>query len=269
MIELEFNFIGVETVDFGRAFRFYTEAVGIEPAASSPSDSWAMLVSGMEDTPVAGARGLRCELFGREGELPDDRRWSHHQNLRPSIQVEDLEATTEALQERGVSFAGTIEDAAWGQSIEFSTPGGVRWSLAHAPDFPAGRGLKTPHMGWAELKVADQDRQQQFYTQLMGLSVGGRHGSGMRLEQGAGDPQLFLVPGGERTISERTDGSPFFDHPVWMSFETPDINEASAWLSSHDVPLLREIMSHDWAGKDFVIEDPEGNPIQVVEYLDH
>lgn len=269
MVELTFNFIGVEAVDFRRAVRFYTEEVGIEPAAISSAESWAMLVSGMDESPVADATGLRCELFKQDGEPPDERRWGHHQNLRPSIQVEDLQATTETLHERGVSFTGEIEETARGQSIEFSAPEGIRWSLAHAPDFPTGRDLETPYLGWADLKVADQERQERFYTQIMGLSVGERYGSLVRLEQGVGDPQLFLEPGGEHESGEGTEESPFLGHPVWMSFETPDINEASAWLSSHGVPRLQEITSHDWAGKDIVIEDPEGNPIQVIEYLDH
>lgn len=269
MVELQFNFIGVETVDFERALSFYAAVIGIEAASASPSDSWAMLVSGMDDSPGADARGLRCELFGRSGEPPDERHWGHHQTLRPSIQVDDLQATREALQERGVQFTGEIEETTWGQFVEFTTPGGIRWSLANAPDFPAGDGLGTPHLGWAELKVADRDRQQQFYTQTMGLTVGKRQGSRVRLEQGVGDPQLFLVPGGERTTAEQADESPFLEHPVWTSFKTPDIEDASAWLRSQDVPLLQDITSHDWAGKDIVIEDPDGNPIQVVEYLDH
>lgn len=268
MVDLEFNFIGVETVDFDRAFRFYTDAVGIEPAASTPSDSWAMLVSGMEDSPVSGARGLRCELFERDGEPPDERHWGYRQNLRPSIQVEDLPAVRSTLQNRGVSYIDDIVETAWGRRFEFSAPEGIRWSLASAPDFPAGEDLETPHVGWAELKVENRNRQEEFYTQIMGLSVGERYGSRVRLEQGAGDPQLFLEPGGERVSAEGAGDSPFIGHPVWMSFETPDVTESSARLNSHDVPVLREITSHDWAGKDIVIEDPEGNPIQVVEYLD-
>lgn len=103
----------------------------------------------------------------------------------------------------------------------------------------------------------------------MGLSVAERSDSRVRLEQGAGDPQLFLEPGGEHESGARTMDSPFLGHPVWMSFETPAITEASDWFDSHDVPLLQEITTHDWAGKDIVVADPEGNPIQVVEYLDH
>lgn len=269
MVDLKFNFIGVETADFTRAFRFYTRAMGVEPAAASPSESWAMLVSGMDETPVTDATGLRCELFEQEGEAPTNRRWGDQQNLRPSIQVRDLQAASEVLHERGVPVGNNVQETRWGQSIELIAPEDVRWSIAHAPEFPAGRGLETPHIGWAELKVVDLERQERFYTEIMGLSTAERSGSCIRLEQGVGEPQLFLEPGGEQEPGARTNESPFLGHPVWMSFETSDLTSTSAWFDSQDVPRLQEITTHDWAGKDIVIEDPEGNPMQVVEYLDH
>lgn len=269
MVDLKFNFIGVEPVDFTEAFRFFTEVVGIDPAAASSSESWAMLVAGMDETPVTAATGLRCELFEQEGELPAERRWGRHQNLRPSIQIKDLQTVTEALQERGVRVSDEIEVTPWGQCVEFRVSDDIRWSLANAPDFPVGTGLKTPHIGWAELKVVNLERQAAFYSQTMGMSVAERYDSRIRLEQGLGEPQLSLEPGGEQDPGSGTDDSPFLDCPVWMSFETPDITEASAWFTSRDVPLLQDITTHDWAGKDIVIEDPDGNPIQVVEYLDH
>lgn len=59
----------------------------------------------------------------------------------------DLQASRAELQERGVSFTGELEDTDWGQSIEFTAPEGVRWSLAHAPAYPAGQSVQTPHLG--------------------------------------------------------------------------------------------------------------------------
>ena len=68
--------------------------------------------------------------------------------------------------------------------------------------------------------------------------------------------------------TERGNSSPFLKQPVWTSFETPDIDEASNWLIAQKVPLVQDVTSHDWGGKDVVIEDVDGNPIQVVEYHD-
>lgn len=268
-VEFEFNFVGVNAGHFRRALRFYTNTMGVHPAETDEdADGWAMLVAGWDESPTANGRGLRCELFQREIEPPTERWWGRNQNIRPSIQVTDLPTVRAELQRRGVSFTGDISGTPWGETIEFSTPEGVRWSLAHAPNFPSAQGVQTPHIGWTELKAADRDGQEQFYTQIMGLTIGERYDSSVRLEQGAGNPQLFIEPGGEQVITGQGKSSSFLKQPVWTSFETPDIDEASKWLTARKVPLVRDVTSHDWGGKDIVIEDVDGNPIQVVEYLD-
>lgn len=271
MVELTFNFVGVNAVDFRRAFTFYTNVLGVQPAEPRPHDdteSWAMLVAGWDESPVSDGRGLRCELFERNVEPPGERQWGRHQNVRPSIQVDNLEATLTDLWERGVAFTGNLADTKWGRSIEFTAPEGIRWSLAHAPAYPAGQSVQTPHLGWVELKADDLDGQQDFYTQVMGLSVGERFVSGARLEQGAGDPLLFLESGGERVTADGEHESPFDVQPVWLSFETPDITEAAAWLTDHGISLLQDVTTHDWGGTDLVVVDADGNPLQVVEYHD-
>jgi predicted enzyme related to lactoylglutathione lyase len=268
VVELRFNFIGVNAADFGRAFAFYTDVLGVRPAKpSSPAeaDSWAMLVAGWDESPAPDGRGLRCELFERDIEPPAERRWGRNQNVRPSIQVADLLGTKETLNDRGVTFTGAITDTDTGQSVEFMDPDGVRWSLAQAADLPAGPGMEVPHLGWVELKAADVDSQVDFYTRVMGLTAGDQSGSRVRLQQGSGDPLIFLQSGGERVTVEG-DHSPFDVQPVWLSFETPDIGEAKSWLTDHGVSLLRDLESHDWGGTDLLIRDGDGNPLQVVEY---
>jgi catechol 2,3-dioxygenase-like lactoylglutathione lyase family enzyme len=271
MVELEFNFIGVNAADFRGAVAFYTDVLGVRPAEpTSPdeSDSWAMLVAGWDDSPILDGHGLRCELFERDADPPDERWWGRNQNVRPSIQVADLPATEAELHERGVSFTEEIEDTGWEQSIEFTAHDGVRWSLAHAPNYPAGQSVRTPFLGWAELKSADLNKQQDFYTQIMGLTVSDRSASRVRLEQGAAKPLLFLEPGGERVTAGKRWDSPFDVQPVWLSFETPDITEATAWLTDHGISPIRDVESHEWGGTDVIIQDADGNPLQVVEYHD-
>ena len=196
-VEFEFNFIGVNAGHFQRVLRFYTNTLGVQPAETDEdADGWAMLVAGWDESPTADGRGLRCELFQRDIEPPIERWWGRNQNIRPSIQVTDLATVRAELQKRGVPFTGEISETPWGEMIELSTPGDVRWSLARAPDFPSAQGVRTPHIGWTELKAADQNGQVQFYTQIMGLTIGERYDSSVRLEQGAGNPQLFIEPGG-------------------------------------------------------------------------
>lgn len=271
MVDLALNFVGVNAADFGRAFAFYTATLGVDPAAPTPpedAESWAMLVAGWDDSPVADAHDLRCELFERASDPPDERWWGRNQNVRPAIAVTDLEGTVATLQDRGVPFTGDIEDTDWGRLVEFTAPEGVRWSLATTASGPAGRGVQTPHIGWLELKAADLAAQVDFYTGILGLSVGERSASRVRLEQGAGEPLLFLESGGER-VPHGADADAAFDgHPVWTSVETSDVTEAAGWFADNGVTILQEVTTHDWGGTDFAIADPDGNPLQVVEY-DH
>jgi hypothetical protein len=40
-------------------------------------------------------------------------------------------------------------------------------------------------------------------------------------------------------------------------------------MKSHNVPILTEITRKDWGGIDFYITDQDGNPIQIVQYVQH
>lgn len=269
MVEFRFNFVGVNTADFRRAFAFYTDVFGIRPAAEPSPDepgSWAMLIAGWDESPVPDAQGLRCELFQRDVEGSDERWWGCHQNVRPCVQVTDLAAAVSELRRRGVSVTSERTDRGWGESIEISAAEDVRWSIAHARSYPAAPGLRTPHLGWVDLWVADMDAQRDYYTEVMGLTAAERSGASVRLEQGPDEPLLFLGPGGERVPVGGQRDSPFEVQPVWMSFETNDIGEARAWLTDHGVPLLEDVTRHDWGGSDLVSRDADGNPLQVVEY---
>lgn len=271
MVEFAFNFIGVNAGDFEGAFSFYTKTLGVraaKTALSEDSTSWAMLVEGWDASPTSQGEGLRCELFDREAKPPEERSWGHHQNARPSIHVADLPTIEDTLRGRGVSFASEHSVTEWSRSIEFTAPEAVRWSLAHTPDDPAGPGVETPYLGSVELKTAELEDQRDFYTDVMGLTVGTRSDSRVRLDQGVGKPFLTLEPGGERVTPEGEGDSPFDIQPVWLSFETSDMSEAMGWLTDQGVPLIQDITRHDWGGTDAIIADSDGNPIQVVEYRD-
>lgn len=71
----------------------------------------------------------------------------------------------------------------------------------------------------------------------------------------------------DSTISKIKRGAPFDVQTGWLSFETPDITEATAWLSDHGVSPIQVIEAHE-GGSDVIIQGVEGNLIQVVEYLE-
>ncbi len=250
---LVLNWLGVHVADFAASLRFYTDVLGIH--ASDVKPDWAFF-----DT-----TGMTLELFGGAPPTPD-RSWGRGQAVRPSIQVADLPGTMAEMRRRGVDFTGEIERAASREQVEFAAPEGIRWTLAHAPEYPFGAGLHRPHIGWVELKVQRLAQQRAFYSEVLGLRPDVEHGQAV-LRQGPGEPLLFLVTGGQRAAPLQVTGGLLRPAPpLMMSFETDDIAQAAAWLRAHEIPLVIGITHRHWGGTDLFIADADGNPIQVVQY---
>lgn len=253
---IKLNWIGIHVANFEMSLRFYTEVLGMRATDVKPD--WAYI----ETT------GMVFELFGG-GEIPTNKiTWGHGQPIRPSIQVTDLYKMVAELRQRGVEFTGNIEKTSFGEMSEFIAPENLRWTLVHAPGYPAGMSLNKPHIGWLDLKVDRLVEQQNFYSKVLGLaSENGKDGQ-VLLKQGPGEPILFLEPGGQRATPfhlKQNILQPLPSHLI--SVETDNIDEAAAWMKSHNVPILTEITRKDWGGIDFYITDADGNPIQIVQYV--
>jgi len=253
---LKLNWIGIHVADFETSLRFYTDVLGMR--ATDTKSDWAYI----ETT------GMVFELFGG-GELPtNETTWGHGQPVRPSIQVTDLHEMVAELRQRGVQFIGDIQQTSFGEMIEFVAPENLRWTLVHAPDYPFGAGLNKPHIGWLELKVHHLAEQQVFYTEILGMRSDSRKDEQVILKQEPGGPFLFLEPGGERAASFQVKQNALEPMPSHLiSVETDNIEEAAVWMKSHNVPILTEITPKDWGGIDFYITDADGNPIQIVQYV--
>jgi catechol 2,3-dioxygenase-like lactoylglutathione lyase family enzyme len=114
--------ISVPVSDQERAKRFYTEVLGfiagrdsafrdnarwieVRPTADSPVT--LTLVTWFPSLPPGCLRGL-------------------------VLLADDLEATCEQLQQRGLSSASAIQSAPWGRYVTFSDPDGNGWVLQEA-----------------------------------------------------------------------------------------------------------------------------------------
>jgi predicted enzyme related to lactoylglutathione lyase len=53
----------------------------------------------------------------------------------------------------------------------------------------------------------------------------------------------------------------------WLACMVYDIEKAANWLKSQNVTILTEITRKGWGGIDLYITDPEGDLIQVVQYV--
>ena len=117
--------------------------------------------------------------------------------------------------------------------------------------------------GWLDIKAADLEAQVRFYREMFGLAAE-QHGSARTLGQGAGLPFLVFHPGGSR---RPPDPPPALENsPVWPAFQTPDIDTAYAWAKSRGAIITREItLIPQIRLRYFVLEDADGNPVQVFQ----
>jgi len=254
---LKLNWIGIHVADFEASLRFYTNVLGLNATDKKPD--WAYI----ETT------GMTFELFGGwSPPTPSQSAWGYGQSVRPGIQVANLNETVTVLRQRGVEFTGEIEKTAFGEMIEFMAPENKRWTLAYAPSLPFGLSLNKTHIGWIELKANRIAEQRTFYNKVLGLQPENGQGGKVILTQGLGEPILLLEPGGQQAAPFQIEQNTIQPMPSHlMSVETDHIEEAAAWLKSQGVPILTEITHKDWGGIDLYITDPDGNPIQVVQYV--
>ena len=260
-MDLKLNFLGVTVADFEPSYRFYTEVLGIEARHSKPD--WAYLETTGMTFELFGLESSDLSAFQRDVLPTPDQPWGRRQTIRPSFQIADLESTVSDFRRKGVAFAGDIERTAWGERIEFIAPEGFRWTLAHAPTYPFGSSMRKPHLGWVHMKAHDVAGQQVFYTSVMGLRPEASDEGQVVLGQAPRQPLLFLEPGGQLlpAIQGRKQS------PHFISFETDNIEQATAYMKTHNVPILQDVTREDWGGIDIYIKDLDGNPVQVVQYV--
>jgi predicted enzyme related to lactoylglutathione lyase len=247
-MDFKLNFIGVSVTDFATSFDFYTRVLGLKARHSTPG--WAYLES----------TGMVFELFS---EARGTARW---QAVRPAIQVTRLEPALAELRTRGVSLADGLERTPLGDEAGFMAPEDIQWRVAHAPGLPAAEHLQLPHIGWVELFAEQVDGQRLFYSEVMGLRAEQPGGRDVLLRQAPGEPLIILRPGGRRHTAGYRREMPRAGHPVTLSFETKDIQEASAYLASRRITVIQDVTHKAWGGTDMYIADADGNPVQVVQY---
>ena len=212
---------------------------------------------------VDQGRGLTVELFKATAAAPANRSFGTNQAVRPSIQVRALNEAVNGVRERGAPVTEDIQPGEIGERAVVRTPEGIDWTIASAEGLPAGDSLADPHVGWIDIKAADLEGQVRFYRDMFGL-VPGHYGSARTLGQGADLPFLVFHAGGER----RPPAPPptLENSPVWLAFQTNDIETAYARAESLGVTVTRKItLLPRIRLRYFVVEDADGNPVQVFQ----
>ncbi len=249
-MDFKLNFLGVTVANFEESYRFYAETLGIEVKHFKPG--WAAFQT----------TGMKFELFSGGPPAPPDRSWGHGQAIRPSFQIANLKKIVDYLKNKGVAFIGDINKASWGEYIEFIAPDKIHWILAHSPHSASSVSLQRPYIGGVEIKAHNHKEQQTFYTNLMGPPKSGLGKTGIIFRKADDEPLLVLESGGQLQSPIRS----WVQAPLFISFETANIQKAHDWLKLHGASVLEDIAEHRW-GRDFFIADADGNPIQIVQYV--
>ena len=255
-MNLKLNWLGLYVSDFKASLHYYTSVLGIATRVAK-SDFALFRTTGMTFEMFAGGTGPLQDQF-----------WGHGQAFRPGIMVDDLPGLTTELRSKGVQFTGEQTQTEPGEQVELLAPELLRWTLIHAPDNPNSTRLNRPHLGLVELKVLHQTEQRDFYAEFLGLQPEEQADGGIMFRQEPGNPLLVLKSGGEQAPPLQVhQGELYLPPPHLLGFETSDIEQAASQLKSLGVPILIDATRRDWGGIEMILSDPDGNPIQVVEYV--
>lgn len=272
MADITFNFIGISLVDWQAGHAYFRDTLGVKTTLNPDHGDWAVLGAAWDGYYDDDTHSLVVELFD-DGRAVPERYWGFNQGVRPAIHVNDLQATVERLEKRGVKFTGEIEKRAWGEQIEFHTVEGIRWSLSHCPGRQVRDDFSSPQFGHVAIKACRFEAQKQFYGEKMGLLITDEGADYVVFDQKAPDhPFIILERGGQagieqQPIPERWQNDPVRSAPIFLSMMTSDVVEMFKECKNAELSILRHIIHHDdWGGTDFHIADADGNPIQIVQY---
>lgn len=111
------------------------------------------------------------------------------------------------------------------------------------------------------INTVNFDKMLHFYTKVMKLGI--KHSKpgwaafqtvGMKLELFSTDKITHPAKAKSPTQS-----------PVFIGFETQNIEQSLDWIKSKNVLIIENLAAHSW-GKDFYFNDPDGNIIQIAQY---
>lgn len=252
------NWFGMAVQDVPVTTDFYSEKLGFAFWLDENKDQWCQFTT----------RRMTFELFKAHPERFEVRAWGDGQAFRPAILVSDLSASAAMLRDQGISHFHEISE--FGPQIEMIGPDGVRWSLGEDPKIDMD--WVHPIIGGIELKAANLEAQNDFYTRVFGMASQHKTDQAVQLSHPSGEAWLRIQAGGSSTALQAgtINPTPAFFFPIWISFETQDILQANAWLLRQEVTILRPFTYHaDWDGTDVILADVDGNAIQVVQYGKH
>lgn len=128
----------------------------------------------------------------------------------------------------------------------------------------AGRDpLRLQRLDHFGVDVADLERAERFYTELLGMTVQMRLPDQVLLRYGDGACALFLKPGRAPGGREQIDNPLGQSHHAFL-VDPADLGRARALFADRGVPQHAPI---DWGDHDCLyFLDPDGNLLELVAY---
>lgn len=115
---------------------------------------------------------------------------------------------------------------------------------------------------WSGIVTDKVAQSRDFYVRLFGCEVVFEADWFVLLR--SGDAELgFLQPGldSQAPVFRR----PFAGAGVWITFDVDDVQAELARLVSLGVPIEVPLRTEPWGDRHFVVMDPSGVPVDVVE----
>jgi catechol 2,3-dioxygenase-like lactoylglutathione lyase family enzyme len=254
-MDLEFSELDVNVLYWQASFYFYAKVLGMEMVEKDGRR--AALRAGH-----VGAGGLTFAL-NSGGRFPGYRVWGTFQGVRPSIQVEDLQAVAERARRSRVIFTGReIEEKSWGRRMEFTAPEMIRWTLSEVPGAPMSDDLSRPVIGHVEIRVNDLAAQTAFYCDALGFRIEDETATEATLRQGEGKPWVTLeLAGGKQENPPTWAKEPERAHPVVMGLAAADLRAAAERARRAGGRVLKD--SEAAGGERLVLADPDGNAVRI------
>ena len=249
------NWIGVQIADFELNFLYYTQ--GFEIPASKVLPDWAHIGASAKQRLTMKCPGMMFELFGASDPQYD-------QSWRPWI----MTTQPEQLIEHIPGVATDTYCPGFGAGWEVIAPSGIRWAIAKTTDPACAQDLWPPLVIGAELRVVDLEKQRDFYVNTFSLDPIQKDPDSVILMQGANLPYLVFVrseppppvfPYNPTLVPSNTKLS--------LSIQVTDINIAAPIVEASGATITTPVTAHPDYGIDMNFLDPEGNPLQIVQYI--
>ncbi|RUO24361.1 glyoxalase/bleomycin resistance/extradiol dioxygenase family protein [Aliidiomarina minuta] len=118
---------------------------------------------------------------------------------------------------------------------------------------------------WSGVVTAKVQESKDFYVRLFGCEVLYEGDDGWFVLLQLGDSELGFMKPGMSSQSNRF-RAPYQGAGMWISVDVEDVDAEYARIKNLGVPVEVELRDEPWGDRHFVVVDPNGIGVDVVEH---